>query len=386
MSWHEFIFSDRPRVRIKRHVIFWLLWWIYFAGTYYYYVQVGLQKIDFGNLSGMLFFKTFLLVIVHMLTCYGFIYFLLPRYLLKAKYVAFAAGTILLAIALLFTGYYIHLWIFPVIDHAYHYSLPATNTLWWISINSVLINAPKIIAAATAIRLVKRWYLKQKEKERVEKEKLTTDLQLLKAQIRPGFLFSSLDNIYRYARSKSPQTQELLLKFSDLLSYLLYECDEEKVLLEKELNMMKEYMHMEKARCSDNLEMVIEMKGNTGNAKIAPLLLLPFIENSFRQCNLQGEPPWINLEISIEKDILTMKLMNGTDIENEKSEERPADILKVEKRLDLLYPANYELKMYADQEIYMTFLKIDLNAKPALNPVITSSTFNDQKIISYAVN
>lgn len=386
MSWHEFIFSDQPRVHAKRHIVFWLLWWIYFAGTYYYYVQVGLQKIDFGDLSSILFFKTFLLVIVHMISCYAFIYFLLPRYLLKARYVSFVAGTTILAIALLFTGYYIHLWIFPVIDHAYHYNLPATNTLWWISINSVLINAPKIIAAATAIKLIKRWYLKQKEKERVEKEKLITDLQLLKAQIRPAFLFTSLDNIYSYAKNKSWQTQELLLKFSDLLSYLLYECDDEKVLLERDLAMMQEYMQLERIRYGENFEMVIEIKGNAGQTKIAPLLLLPFIENSFRQCNLQGTPPWINLEVSIEKDILTMKLMNGTEMENEKSEERPVDILKVEKRLDLLYPASYELKMYADQEIYMTFLKIDLNAKPGLNPVITSSTFNDQKIISYAVN
>ena len=386
MSWHEFIFSDKPRQRARRHVIFWLLWWTYFAGTYYYYVQVGLKKIDFGDLSSILFLKTFLLVIIHMLSCYTFIYFLLPRYLLKARYVSFVAGTIILAVVLLFTGYYIHLLLFPVIDRAYHYNLPATNTLWWIGINSVLINAPKIIAAATAIKLVKRWYLKQKEKERVEKEKLTTDLQLLKAQIRPGFLFSSLDNIYSYAKNKSPHTPGLLLKFSDLLSYLLYECDEEKVLLEKELSMMKEYMFMEKIRYGENLEMVMEIKGDAAHSKIAPLLLLPFIENSFRQCNRQDEPSWINLEISIERDMLTMKLMNGTDPENERSEARPVEIVNVEKRLDLLYPGVYELKMFSEQEIYMTILKIDLNEKLSLHPVISSTTFNDQKIISYAVN
>ena len=116
-----------------------------------------------------------------------------------------------------------------MIDQAYHNDLKSTNTIWWTSVNSVLLNAPKIIAAATAITLVKRWYLKQKEKERVEKEKLTTDLQLLKAQIRPGFLFSSLDHIYEYARIKSPNAHELLIKFSDLLSYLLYECDDARV-------------------------------------------------------------------------------------------------------------------------------------------------------------
>ena len=173
MSWHNFIFSDDPGIRIRRHLLFWLLWWFYFAATYYYYVQVGLQKITFGNLSGILFFQTFLLVLIHLLACYIFIYILLPRYLLKAKYMALSAGIILLIVFLIAAGYFIHWKIFPYIDEAYQYKLSATNnTLWWTSINSVLLNAPKVIAAATAIKLVKRWYLKQKEKERVEKEKL----------------------------------------------------------------------------------------------------------------------------------------------------------------------------------------------------------------------
>jgi hypothetical protein len=146
MSWHDFIFSDKPGIRIRRHAIFWILWWIYFAATYYYYVQVGLQKIDFGNLSGILFLKTFLLILVHVLSCYVFIYFLLPRYLVKGKYLSLAAGTVLLIIFLLAAGYFIHSQLFPYIDRVFHYNPPATNsTLWWTSINSVLLAAPKII-------------------------------------------------------------------------------------------------------------------------------------------------------------------------------------------------------------------------------------------------
>ncbi len=321
MSWHEFIFSTNPGHRIRRHIAFWLLWWIYFAATYYYYVQVGLQRIAFGKLSSILILKTFLLILVHMLSCYIFIYFILPRYLFRPKYLSLVTATILLILFLLASGYFIHAWIFPHIDHAYQYNLSATNNnIWWTSINSVLLTAPKIIAAATAIKLVKRWYMKQKEKENVEKEKLITDLKLLKAQVRPDFLFSSLEHIYDYARIKSPQSQELLLKFSDLLSYMLYECDESKVSLEKELTMMKEYMAMEKVRFDKNLEMEIDIKGETRNKTIAPLILLPFIENSFRQCTKNAEQSWINLELNIEENILVMKLMNGSGIEIEGKE------------------------------------------------------------------
>jgi sensor histidine kinase YesM len=388
MSWHDFIFSDRRSYRIRRHLLFWLLWWIYFAATYYYYVQVGLQKIAFGNLSGILFLKTFLLIVIHILSSYAFIYFLLPRYLVKGKYLSLATGTSLLIVFLLASGYFIHSQIFPYIDRAYHYNLAATNnTLWWTSINSVLLTAPKIIAAAAAIKLVKRWYLKQKEKEKVEKEKLITDLQLLKAQVRPAFLFNSLDHIYNYTKIKSPEAQKLLLKFSDLLSYLLYECDDVKVPLEKELTMMKEYMVMEKIRYGDSLEMEIEIKGITGNKKIAPLLLLPFVENSFRQCNSNAEQSWINLELSIEENMLTMKLMNGIDIEKNGQEVSSDEIINVQKRLELLYSGNFELKMYAEHEICMTILKINLSEKLNLQSIMTSITFNDHNSISgYAIN
>jgi sensor histidine kinase YesM len=388
MSWHDFIFSDRASHRIRRHLLFWLLWWIYFAATYYYYVQVGLQKIAFGNLSSILFLKTFFLIAIHVISCYVFIYLLLPRYLVKGKYFLLVSGTALLIVFLLAAGYFIHSQIFPYIDSAYHYNLAATNTtLWWTSINSVLLTAPKIIAAAAVIKLVKRWYMKQKEKEKVEKEKLITDLQLLKAQVRPAFLFSSLDHIYNYTKIKSPEAQKLLLKFSDLLSYLLYECDDAKVPLQKELIMMKEYMVMEKIRYGDSLEMEIDIKGNTGNKKIAPLLLLPFVENSFRQCNSNAEQSWINLELSIEENMLTMKLMNGIDIEKNGQEVSSDEIINVQKRLELLYSGNFELKMYAEHEICMTFLKINLSEKLNLQSIMTSITFNDHNSISgYAIN
>jgi Putative regulator of cell autolysis len=312
MNWHEFVFSENPAQRTRRHIIFWLLWWIYFAATYYYYLQVGLQKIDFGNLGSILLVKSFLLILIHLAACYFFIYILLPRYLVTKKYFSLTAGIILLAAFLLTGGYFIQHDLFPFIDATYYYKISeSNNTLWWTNINSGLLTAPKVIAAATVIKLAKRWYLKQKEKERLEKEKLITDLQLMKAQIRPGFLFSSLDQIYKCAKKKLPEAPELLLKLADLLSYLLYECDEPKVSLEKELNMMKEYMALEKARYGSRLELETVIKGEVGNKHIAPLLLLPFIENSFKHCSNEAEQPWINLQINLENETLLMKLING---------------------------------------------------------------------------
>jgi LytS/YehU family sensor histidine kinase len=186
----------------------------------------------------------------------------------------------------------------------------------------------------------------------------------MKAQIRPGFLFSSLDQIHELAQKKSSEAPELLLKLSDLLSYLLYECDDPEVSLEKELSMMKEYMDLEKNRYGHRLELETVIKGDMGSKRIAPLLLLPFIENSFKQCSKQPEQPWINLEVSIENEMILMKLINGIDLSGEMSYTPDKEILTVQKRLELLYPGKHELKMYAEQEIFVVFLKINLHKKP----------------------
>ena len=384
MNWHEFIFSEKTAHRIRRHLVFWTLWWGYFATTYDYYLQVGLQKIVVGNLTTIILVQSLLLILIHLVACYFFIYILLPRYLIPKKYLQLTAGILLLAVFLLSTGYFVHNLLFPAIDPAYHSRISSNNTLWWTNINSVLLNAPKVIAAAAAIKLIKRWYLKQKEKERIEKEKLVTDLQLMKAQIRPGFLFNSLDQIYYASKKNSARAQELLLKLADLLSYLLYECDEAKVPLEKELKMMKEYMILEKARFGDGLDLETVIKGDAGNKKIAPLLLLPFIENSFKQCSDDTEQPWINLDIKIDDDSLSMKLIHGVLNTNSEDGNSSAAISNIEKRLQLLYPGKHELKKYIEHEIHVTHLKIRFSENRDPQPAEIMKTFTLKE--NYAFN
>ena len=105
MNWHEFVFSDKPWHRFRRHALFWFSWWLYFALTYFYYQQNGLKKITFGNVNWIMFQITWMLVFIHMAACYFFIYFLLPTFLLRKKYVYFAAGVLFMIGFLLGGGY-----------------------------------------------------------------------------------------------------------------------------------------------------------------------------------------------------------------------------------------------------------------------------------------
>ena len=198
----------------------------------------------------------------------------------------------------------------------------------------------------------------------MEREKINTELQLLKAQIRPGFLFNALNNIYAYSLAGSPRAPEMLLKLSDLLSYMLYECDKPLVPLEKEIEMMKEYIELEKIRRADSLEMEVTVKGELTGKAIAPFLLLPFIENSFKQSSLMTERPWISMQIKMECDKFSMKLINGITQGVPGSPEFHANgLVNIQKRLTLLYPEKYELKASTEQEMFIVFLSIQLNGQ-----------------------
>jgi LytS/YehU family sensor histidine kinase len=272
-------------------------------------------------------------------------------------------GILLLGVAMAELSHFIYQKIFPLGENDFiPFAQGTNNNTWWASITAGPLSAIKIIAAAVTIKLLKRWWLKKKESQQLEREKINAELQLLKAQIHPGFLFNTLNNIYVYALAGSPRASEMLLKLSNLLSYMLYECDRPLVPLKKEIEMMKEYMALEKIRMDDSLEMDILVKGETCNKFIAPFLLLPFIENSFKHCAAMPEKCWISLEIKVEDNIYLVKLINGIPPELIHQPDLYGNgLVNVQKRLVLLYPNRHELKMNAEEEVFLVNLKIQLD-------------------------
>jgi sensor histidine kinase YesM len=362
MKWFELIFSDQPRLRYRRHIIFWITWWIYFAGSYFF-TQQGFEQAGSAKWISIILSKSLLLLLCHVFIVYISIYLLLPRFIKKEKWISFS-GILITTIAITVAwGYFCYAVLFPVLEELFQ--LPGAikkNVLLWNSISASFISSLKVVIAAVAIKLIKYWWLKQKETERLEKEKIAVELQLLKAQIHPDLLFSSLENIYQFAQYHPSKASELLLKLSDLLSYVLYECDQPEVSLEKELKMVKNYIALQKIQMSNQLEVSIALKGDTDDKMIAPLLLLPFLENSLSYCNHQSlEKSWISLEIKIEDDELFIKLINGKCADHELPVAPYENGLgNVYKRLLALYPGKNEFRMHAEPEVMMTYLKINL--------------------------
>jgi sensor histidine kinase YesM len=371
MNWHEFVFSEKPKLRLSRHIAFWLVWWLYFFGSRYFLLQPNHQtrKTEFLAWDSVDLITSLLILFAQMLTCYVVIYFLLPRYLLKAKYLLFVTGSIFLGFVLVQLTHFIQTFVTPFLKSVLIDTPTATKQVaLWSSISAGGINSIKIITVAVAIKLGKRWWFNQKEKERLEKEKIEAELQLLKAQIHPDFLFNMLSNIYSFALMTSPKAPEMLLKLSEILSYMLYECNDRTVLLEREIKMLKDYMSLEKMRYGNKLEMNMHVSGDPGVKRIAPLLLLRLIENSFKQCSSRMvEQAWINLEMIIENDSLTMKLMNGKPLELAALEDgEEDDLVQAKKRLQLLYPGRHDLKITEEPEIMMVILEVMLES-PSFN-------------------
>jgi LytS/YehU family sensor histidine kinase len=160
----------------------------------------------------------------------------------------------------------------------------------------------------------------------------------------------------------SPKAPEMLIKLADLLSYMLYECDAPQVKLEKVIGMIREYIELEKIRQGKRLELTFQVNGDLGDQMITPLLLLPFIDNSFSYSNNElVEQAWLNVDITIDDNNLSMKLINGRPSGmNDDTDNDEQALANVRKRLYLLYPGRYDLKISAEQELLMVYLHLTL--------------------------
>jgi hypothetical protein len=362
MKWHDLVFSDEHRLQYRRHIIFWLAWLVYFAGTFFYKQQPFIKD---GLVLWviLILIKSIFILIGHAFICYAAMYFLLPYFLLKGRYFRFSLILLVAGIVVTAWTYLCYAWIFPLLDTTFHSAAAvAGNVLLWNSILAGLLSSLKPLAVGVTIKLLKRWWLKQHENRRLEKEKIDVELQLLKAQIHPDFLFSSLDKIYFYAQNDSAKASSLLLKLSDLLSYMLYECSQPLVSLEKEIKMIRDYLELEKKRFGDRLDTNIQVKGNAADKMIAPLLLMPFIENSFLYCEDKGlEKCWLNLDIRITGNEFSLKLINGKYPDDKITASLiESGLINVQKRLGIIYRERYELKVTVETDYMITFLKMQL--------------------------
>jgi two-component system LytT family sensor kinase len=285
------------------------------------------------------------------------IYFTIPRLLYRKKYVYFAS-TFLVGIGL---GSFLRTLLVLFMNK--HVFSPAGNAPdpYTIFLNS-LINIFVWVVCIVAVWLIIEKIRFRKYIDAIEKEKTKNELDFLKAQFNPHFLFNSINSIYGHIEKANPTARNMLLTFSDMLRYQLYECNGNAVSIDKEINYIRNYVALQQTRKEENLIVNININRCVEGFKIAPLLFIAFIENAFKYVS-NYDTKENKVEILLERtgDSLLFKTYNTKEMNNYNPiKHQGIGIANVKRRLELLYPGRYDLNILNSEESYEVTLKIEL--------------------------
>ncbi len=326
--------------RFVTHILFWLFYVLFFGSIYGKY----------GNDYKWYFIESLGMLPFIMLATYLTIYAILPFYLKKGKLLP----TIFLIAFILFAATLGERIALRKIN-----SLPITvDSLFGITFLYLMLETFFMVAIAFGIKLVKKWLEQQQEKHEMEKKNLQTELNFLKTQLHPHFLFNTMNNLYALSLEKSSKTSEGIAKISDLLRSVLYECNESEVALEKEINLIENYIDLEKMRFGNELNVEFQITGNTTDAKIAPMLLFTFVENCFKHGSRNpAENPFIKIEIKVNKSNINF-LAENSKLETKAEKQGGIGLQNVKKRLDILYADRHKLSVENKKYTFLVHLVI----------------------------
>ncbi|MBK6825695.1 MAG: histidine kinase [Chitinophagaceae bacterium] len=246
-----------------------------------------------------------------------------------------------------------------ILKYFFHLNVPASNQFSWSSILYSFFMLSFVCGIALAFKLV-RSFLRQKEVEKeMMQKKMETELKFLKAQTNPHFLFNTLNNIYALARKKSDLTSSVVLQLSKLLRFMLYESRNSLVPLYAETQALEDYIALEKLRYNEKLLVSFSMSVDCDSQPIAPLILLPFVENAFKHGAGESRfASFININLSLKNSELHFTIENSIGQENSNAEQtEKAGLDNVSRLLELIYP-DHQLDITKDNQVYRVSLKL----------------------------
>ena len=322
------------------HLFLWIL----------YFVVIAYAK-DYPHLS----FDEVIFTVNYFVAIIIINYLMLPRFLYRQRYVGFIIGSLLILAASIF------------IEEAILEPLFFPGTRMARSFPGIMFHLSEIgptFLFFIGFKLAWDNLKKQSQLRQVEKEKAESELQTLKLQLSPHFLFNNLNNLYSYSQENSPKTPEIILQLSNIMRYMLYESREKFVPLEKELTYLKDFIRLQELQMENRGRVEFTVTGSAGGRRIAPLLLIPFVENSFKHSlSSLSENIMIAIDVEIKDRRLKFTCANTyAETGNRSGLHVPKGVglANVKKRLDLLYPGEYRLDVNAADGVYRVMLEITL--------------------------
>ncbi|MBB3122770.1 hypothetical protein FHS04_000258 [Mesoflavibacter sabulilitoris] len=297
-------------------------------------------------------------------TTYVSIYKLIPDYLITKRYTAF---TVYSVYTLIISLYLIMLSIFFSLIYLSNFEFDQMNP---ITRNIILVTSSVylVVILVSAFKLLQLNLKSNKKTALLESKILETQLKLkeqelnyLKMQIHPHFLFNTLNTMYGAALKKADDTPNMILKLSNLLDYLLYQVDKPFVSLEDEINHIEDYISLEKMRFNETLNVSFTKDIHSNTISIAPMLFIPFVENSFKHGTLKNGVLHIDLSIKTTSEIIIFKISNSSL--NKKKQNEGIGLQNIKKRLELLYPNQYQLDIFQEPSKFTVNLQLNIKSK-----------------------
>lgn len=319
-------YNGWPFERVVRHIIYWLVWLVFFSTV----KAILFEETFFHEAWLQLYF-----ILPKCLVTYYTIYWLIPTFFLKqqrAQFLFHFLGIVTIGGVIMW-----------VIEVPYCYNSTLLEN--FLSIKILLKFADLIYVAAipTAIKLAQESFKQQQIAQKIKEQASNSELQLLKNQLHPHFLFNTLNNLYSLVLYNDKAASKVVLRLSDLLSYMLYDCNVEKISLQKEVELVNNYIALEEIRFNHRFTIDTHFDEQVKKYKIAPLLLLPFVENAFKHgVASNDQSAWIKISLQIQENQLYYEVENSLPI-YDKKDERPAlnsgiGLNNIRKRLAMLYP------------------------------------------------
>ena len=341
--------NTKFRIPLKYHLIFWLSYfslnlirWGSYFDDYWYSLKSNLVEFP-----------------LHIILTYFTIYFLVPKFILTKRYAWFFFLFIcaLSALYVTRTGFNYLL----VSKNIWPEAEGVQNAFQFNHILAVILGEVYVVAFVGAIKLTVEWISEKQKADTLKKLQLRTELNFLKSQIQPHFFFNTLNNLYALTLEKSEIAPSVVLKLSDIMQYVLYDVKEPLIYLSTEIKYIQNYLDLEKMRHGENMNVIINIKGDISGIKIPPLLFLPFIENCFKHGAQENNLLKVTIGFKIKENKKLIFTTENNFVANAPTKNHGIGNRNVLRRLELLFNKSFELKSKIDKDKYKVKMCIPLN-------------------------
>jgi two-component system, LytTR family, sensor kinase len=354
MKYLEEYNSNRQRVFL--HILFWIFIIAFEVSRYH----MSFKGYSFDLFIKNLIEETTYVIFVIIPASYFTTYVLFNKFYFKKRYTEFiiylVSSIILFAYLLRIL---IHVFILPNLYPEY---FKENSDFFAYNIIKHVFYIYSAVVMFVVVKLIRQFYQVNKAKEQLKKQSVESELNLLRSQVNPHFLFNTLNNINSLVYKNPDLTYLSIIKLSDIMRYMLYESNIKEVTLENEIEYLKSYIGLQQLRLENPDFVKFNIEGNYAGKMIAPMLFIAFVENSFKYADKNAKSPGIEIHLILEKNEINFEVKNyKKKIESpDLSNNNGIGISNVKRRLELIYQDKHELTIFNTDEKYHTKLKIEL--------------------------